>query len=129
MKLHVLLLACIAALLIAGCSRYANPKGVYAEASRLTGGDPHTGPQRINHYGCGGCHTIPGIQGAKGLVGPPLTRIRSRTYLAGELPNTPDNLIRWIRQPHSVEPHTAMPDMGVTEQDARDIAAYLYTLH
>ena len=94
----------------------------------MTGGDPHTGKLKIRNYGCQACHTIPGIPGADSLVGPPLTNIGSRMVLAGELPNTPANLEHWIQHPHAVEPHTLMPEMGVTEQDSRDIAAYLYTL-
>jgi cytochrome c1 len=71
---------------------------------------------------------VPGVDGANGLVGPPLGTIGERTYLAGQLPNNADNMIRWIRFPQSVESGTAMPDLNVTERDARDIAAYLYTL-
>jgi cytochrome c len=65
---------------------------------------------------------------ARATVGPPLVAIAVRTYLAGELPNTPANMQEWIRHPRVVEPRTAMPDTGVTDGDARDIAAYLYTL-
>jgi cytochrome c len=97
-------------------------------ARRLTGGEPDRGPVLIRKYGCSTCHTIPGVPGADGMVGPPLDRIAGRTYLAGRLPNTPENLLRWIREPQSISPGTAMPQMGVTEQDGRDIAAYLYTL-
>ncbi len=82
----------------------------------------------VRQYGCETCHTIPGIRGARGLVGPSLDRIGARVYLAGALANTPENLIRWIRDPHGIDAHTAMPNLGVGEQDARDIAAYLYTL-
>jgi cytochrome c1 len=71
---------------------------------------------------------IPGIREARGLVGPPLTSIGSRVYLAGRLPNTPDNILKWIQHPHQVDEQAAMPDTGVTDADARDIAAYLYTL-
>lgn len=78
--------------------------------------------------GCGSCHTIPGIYTARGLVGPPLMFFSRRTMIAGELPNTPDNLVRWIRDPKLVEPGTAMPDLGLTDREARDVAAYLYTL-
>lgn len=97
-------------------------------ARRLTGGEPEHGPALIRKYGCSTCHAIPGVPGADGMVGPSLDRIASRTYLAGRLPNTPENLLRWIREPQSISPGTAMPQMGVTEQDGRDIAAYLYTL-
>ena len=96
-------------------------------ARQLTGGDPSRGKSAISRYGCGTCHTIPGIS-AGGQVGPPLSNIGERVYLAGQLPNTPDNMIRWIREPQKVERGTAMPDMHVSEKDARDMAAYLYTL-
>ncbi|HYH09588.1 MAG TPA: cytochrome c oxidase assembly protein [Thermoanaerobaculia bacterium] len=97
-------------------------------ARQLTGGDPDRGKDAIRSYGCGACHTVPGVKAARGLVGPPLHNIGSRMYLAGQLPNTPDNMKRWIREPQSIEKDTAMPNMNVTAEDARDIAAYLYTL-
>lgn len=97
-------------------------------AAEMTGGDPARGREHIRRYGCATCHTIPGIPEADSLVGPPLTRIAARTYLAGRLTNSPGNMIRWIRDPRGVDPQTAMPNLGVTEQDARDIAGYLYTL-
>lgn len=94
----------------------------------MTGGVPRRGRVILRKYGCHACHTIPGVEGARGTVGPPLDRLGSRPYLAGRLPNTPENLLRWIRDPQGIEPGTAMPNMHVTEQDGRDIAAYLYTL-
>lgn len=96
--------------------------------SVYTGGDPHRGKVLIDQYRCGACHIIPGIRNANGLVGPPLLWWGQRTYIGGELPNTPDNLVRWIMSPKSVEPGTAMPELGVSEQQARDMAAYLYTI-
>ena len=96
--------------------------------SLVVNGNPLRGRELIVHYGCGACHTIPGIYTARGLVGPPLYFWSRRTIIAGELPNRPANLIRWIRNPPSVEPGTAMPNLGVTRRQARDIAAYLYTL-
>jgi cytochrome c1 len=101
---------------------------VRQEAARLTGGDPDRGVSAIGTYGCGSCHTIPGVRGATAMVGPPLSQIARRSYLAGQLPNTPANMVRWIQHPRQVEPGTAMPEMNVTEQDAKDIAAYLYGL-
>ena len=98
------------------------------QAVTLTGGDPDKGIAAIGRYGCGSCHEIPGIRSAHGTVGPPLARIAVRTYLAGRLSNTPANMMHWIQHPQHVERGTAMPDMGVTEGDARDIAAFLYTL-
>ena len=94
----------------------------------VPGGNAQRGTQRIAQYGCAACHTIPGVKNANGNVGPPLTRIGDRTYIAGMLRNTPPNLVRWIREPQAVVPGNAMPNMGVSEADARDIAAYLYTL-
>jgi len=94
-----------------------------------TGGDWHRGKELIDQYRCGACHVIPGVRHANGLVGPPLLWWGRRTYIAGELPNSPENLVRWIRSPKSVEPGTAMPDLGLSDQEARDVAAYLYTLH
>ena len=94
----------------------------------VPGGDAQRGTEWIAHFGCGGCHTIPGVQGANGNVGPPLTGIGERIYIAGMLRNTPAALVRWIRAPQSVVPGNAMPDMGISEAQARDIAAYLYTL-
>jgi cytochrome c len=97
-------------------------------APEIRGGDPERGRQLLQQYGCNSCHTIPGVRQADGLVGPPLTRFGARSYIAGELPNNADNLQRWIRDPQSVEPGTAMPNLGVSALDARDITAYLYTL-
>ena len=97
-------------------------------ASELTGGDPEKGRHALVKYGCDTCHTIPGLLTATATVGPPLMQIGLRSYLAGRIDNTPENMIKWIRQPRSVDPQTAMPETGVTESDGRDIAAYLYTL-
>jgi len=99
-----------------------------SQVKRMTGGDPKLGRLKIRNYGCHACHTIPGVTGAHALVGPPLVHWSRRVFIAGELPNTAENLTKWIQHPPQVEPKTAMPDMGVTEQDSRDIAAYLYTL-
>jgi mono/diheme cytochrome c family protein len=90
--------------------------------------DAARGRRAIHQYACLSCHAIPGMVGANAPVGPPLGGIGARTIIAGVLPNTPDNMVRWLRAPRSVNPHSAMPDLGVTEQDARDIAAHLATL-
>jgi cytochrome c oxidase assembly factor CtaG len=119
----ILLLPLLA--LVTACGAGA---GVREEARTLTGGEPDRGVAAIGRYGCGSCHTIPGIRGATGSVGPPLAAIASRGYLAGQLSNSPSNMMRWIQHPQHVERGTAMPEMGVTENDARDITAYLYTL-
>jgi cytochrome c2 len=98
------------------------------EAAVMTGGAPSRGPALLRKYGCQTGHTIPGVDGADGLVGPPLDGIASRSYIAGVLTNAPANMIRWISDPKAVDPLTAMPNTGVSPVDARDIAAYLYTL-
>lgn len=94
----------------------------------VVSGNPQRGKEIIQGYGCGSCHTIPGVHDAKGLVGPPLLYFSRRTMIAGELPNTQENLVSWIEHPRQVEPKTAMPDLGLTEDQAYDVAAYLYTL-
>ena len=99
-----------------------------AAPPNAAGGDAAAGRQAIVEFGCGTCHTIPGVTGANGLVGPPLTDFASRATIAGELPNTASQLERWITSPQTVEPTTDMPDMGVPQAAARDIATYLYTL-
>ena len=97
-------------------------------AAEMTGGNPQRGKQIVRNYGCSTCHTIPGVTGADGKVGPPLEGIATRAYLAGRLPNTRENMIRWIQTPRSIDPETIMPNMGVSENDARDITSFLYTL-
>jgi cytochrome c len=89
-------------------------------------GDRARGAQLIQAYGCGACHYVPGIREARAKVGPPLTDFAERAYIAGNLPNTPANLSRWIRNPQAVEPGTAMPNLGVSSEEAADIVAYLY---
>jgi cytochrome c len=91
-------------------------------------GDPQRGAELVKNYGCGGCHDIPGIANAEGNVGPPLHRIATRTYIAGFLRNSPENMAFWIQDPQRVLPGNAMPQMGIPPNDARDIAAFLYTL-
>ena len=113
---------------LAGCDSNGGPSAIEKKAAEMTGGEPSRGKDIIRRYGCSSCHTIPGVEGARGQVGPSLEGIASRAYLAGKLPNTPENMIKWIREPQEVQPGTAMPELGVTEQDGKDIAAYLYTL-
>jgi len=90
--------------------------------------DSGHGKALMQSYGCGSCHTVPGIAGATGLVGPPLTQFARRVYVAGMLRNTPDNLMNWLKDPQAIVPGNAMPNLGVTPRDARDMAAYLYTI-
>lgn len=112
----------VAASLLAGCS------GGPSAPVRSGVGDARWGAILITRSGCGSCHAIPGIQNADGMVGPPLTGFARRTIVAGILPNTPPMLVRWIRYPQEVAPGNAMPDGGLSDAQAHDIAAYLYTL-
>lgn len=114
----------VAAAVLGACGE----PGSFDTARRLTGGEPARGRQAILDHGCHTCHTIPGVPGADGQVGPSLAGLARRISVAGRLPNEPDELVRWIRHPQHVEPGTLMPDMGIDEETARDIAAYLYTL-
>jgi len=97
-----------------------------ALAESLTGGDAAYAPGLLTRYGCGGCHTIAGVPGADGRVGPALEGLLQRVYIGGTLQNTPDNLVAWLVDPLRFSPHTAMPPTGIRGQEARDIAAYLY---
>ena len=111
--------AALALTLLVACSRREPGSGIVGDAAR--------GQAMIVKYGCTSCHIVPGVRG-NGLVGPPLTHMARRGYIAGRLTNVPQRMIDWIRSPQKISPGNAMPDVGVTEKDARDIAAYLYTL-
>ena len=99
---------------------------VMAEAA--TGGDPDRGKQATLKHGCGACHTIPGVSGSAGEVGPELKAITQRAEIAGVLPNDPSSMMAWIRHPQQVLPGVGMPEMNIPEGEVRDIAAYLYTI-
>jgi cytochrome c2 len=116
----------LAVLLAAAATAACNLRS--AQVPIVEGSDAQRGKAAIGRYGCGSCHTIEGVSGARGLVGPPLTGIGAREFVAGVLPNTPENLMRWIRDPHAVDEKTAMPVLGVSSQDATDIASYLYSI-
>ena len=97
-------------------------------AQAITGGSVTRGQTAFANFGCGSCHAIKGVPQASGKVGPPLDGVGDRVILAGRLKNTPQNMQTWIRDPRSVDPQTAMPYLGLNEQQARDISAFLYTL-
>ena len=97
-------------------------------AQAVAGGHPDAGRDLLARHPCINCHVIPGVPASRGVVGPPLSRWAGRAYIGGRVPNTPDTLVQWIRNAPSFDPEVAMPDMGVSDQDARDMAAYLFTL-
>jgi cytochrome c2 len=96
-------------------------------AAAITAGDPTRGEAMFIQYGCGSCHAVKGVRTATGSVGPPLDGVALRVIIGGHLANNPRNMQRWIRHPQHVSPGTAMPDLNVGGEDARDITAFLYT--
>ena len=98
------------------------------QAEKAPGGNAAAGRAALERYQCGVCHVIPGVAGANGLVGPPLTQYAKRVYIAGKLPQDPALLARWIQDAPALDNGTAMPNVGVTAPDARDMVAYLYQL-
>jgi len=112
------LLCCLIA---TGCKQTAP-----AVEANSVAGDPARGQHLLATYGCAACHRIKGVAPGQNPVGPDLRSVADNSYLAGVLPNTQQNMVRWLMHPRSLSPGTAMPELGVTEQDARDMAAYLY---
>jgi cytochrome c2 len=112
----------IATLLLAACGERGTAESI------ATIGDAERGRIALTQYACHACHMIPGITGSKVYVGPSLQGLATRPTIAGDIPNTPGNLVRWIRGPQAIDAQTAMPDMGVSERDARDMTAYLARL-
>lgn len=112
-------LAPVLAPALSGCTGEPRP------TMRIEGGDAAAGRLAMERYGCASCHAIPGLMSHGANVGPPLANMGSRGYVAGVVANTPENLVRWLQEPTAIAPRTAMPDLGVSEREARDIAAYL----
>lgn len=123
------LLVALSAILLIGAGVMA---GHYRENKKvelariLTGGDAKRASWLMIRYGCAGCHTIDGVAGADGQVGPPLKGLMERVYIGGTAPNTGENLVTWLLDPQRFSPHAAMPPAGLQDSEARDIAAYLY---
>jgi cytochrome c2 len=112
-------LACALALaLLAGCGEGQG------SASTLQG-NPERGRAALAQHACRACHIIPGVSGPETYVGRSLADLAERRFIAGGLPNNQANLVRWIRNPQAIDPHTAMPAMGVSERDALDMSAWL----
>jgi cytochrome c2 len=97
-------------------------------AEAMTGGSAARGRRTALRYGCNGCHALSRTAAAAGMVGPPLTDIAARAEIAGKFPNTPERMTAWLRFPQEMAPGCGMPDQGISDAEARDIAAYLYTL-
>jgi cytochrome c2 len=106
-------------LALAGCTERA--------ADPALSGDARRGKIALTQYACNACHMVPGVTGSEVYVGRPLQGLAGRKFIAGHVPNTQENLMKWIRNPREIDPETAMPVLGVSEADARDISAYLLT--
>jgi cytochrome c2 len=118
----------VAAALIGLVYEYAEKRmSMRGHAEAETGGDPRRGEAMFIQYGCGSCHALTDVRTATGMVGPPLEGVALRVIIGGHLANTPENMQRWIRDPQQVSPGTAMPNLNVGREDARDITAFLYT--
>jgi cytochrome c len=112
----------VATVVIAGCN------GDAPAAVDVPDGDPDAGRELIMAYQCGECHRIPGVDGAEGRTAPGLQVWPNRAFVAGGLPNTPENVMRFIQDPSGTMAGSPMPDLGVSEEEARHITAYLFTL-
>lgn len=118
------LLIVVTLLALAGC----NKRYERNEVSEVTGGNPQRGEKLVQQYGCQACHTISALPGPRGVVGPPLDHIAVRGYIAGKLPNNAQTMELWLQNPQKLDPQNAMPNLGISAPDAKDIAAYLFTL-
>lgn len=114
--------AIVVAFLVVGCT------APMTRSQQVGAGEPEIGRRLLSERGCVGCHVVPGVAATPAYVGPPLDHWGRRSYIAGALPNNQENLVRWITSPQEVEPGTAMPDVGINEQEATNIAAYLLSL-
>jgi cytochrome c1 len=114
---------CALLLGLSGCGQEEAPAH-----HRILGGNPERGRLTMGKIGCGVCHEIPGIRGARGIVGPSLARFGVRALVGGVVPNRPEQLVRWVRDAPSLAPNTGMPSLPLSEDEARDVAAYLYSL-
>ncbi len=112
-------------LLTSACDTEPAPGGLHQQ---VVGGDSRAGRPAFRRYGCSACHVIPGIPGATGTAGPPLDGWAQRRFIAGAIANDAESLVLFIIEPQQVRPGSAMPNLEVTEADARNMAAYLYTL-
>jgi cytochrome c len=117
---HLRVALLVASMMLAACISERD------QEPRVRGGDPDEGREALARYECGVCHVIPGIAAAVGKVGPALDDYSHRAYVAGKFPNEPETLVRWIIDAPSMASQTAMPAIAMSEQEARDMAAYLY---
>lgn len=116
-----LFVAVVAGPVLAACAEKDPPRVV-------SGADAARGRAIVERVGCAACHETPDISWPRGRLGGTLAGFGERTMIAGRLPNQPDTLVQWVRDAPSLDPATGMPAQPLTEAEARDVAAYLYTL-
>ena len=116
----------MAALLV--CAALASGCAKEKPASRVAGGDPERGRLLVQQYQCAACHFIPEVQGPNGDAGPSLQSMGRMSYIAGSIPNQPENMIRFLQNPPAVKPGTLMPALGISNDEARHMAAFMYSL-
>jgi len=119
------LLGCALSLLLSACDSAHSPP---PPASPAAIGNAERGHRLLAQFQCGACHQIPDVPAARSYVGPSLANLGRQSYIAGQFANQPETLVRWIVDPQAMLPGTAMPAMGVSPDQARDMAAYLYGL-
>jgi cytochrome c len=110
------------------CAALASGCAKEEPASRVVGGDPERGRLLVQQYQCAACHFIPEVQGPNGDAGPSLESMGRLSYIAGSIPNQPENMIRFLQNPPAVKPGTLMPALGITDDEARHMAAFMYSL-
>jgi len=118
----------LALLVAAGISGVACGPNRVEAARALTGGEPERGRELARRYSCGSCHVIPGVSEDTRKLGPTLEGVARREKLGGQVANTPENMKLWIKDPHAMKRGSAMPKLGVSSDDARDLAAFMYVL-
>lgn len=130
MKRTVLALSLLA---VSACGRTetpsmpAAPKPPATAQTTVTSG-LENGKLLMQQYGCLTCHIVPGIDGPRGMVGPSLEAFASRPKILDKIPNTDENLVSYLQNPSAIDPQTSMPNLGISAEEAKDIAAYLATL-
>jgi len=101
----------------------------FKRGARMTGGNPELGRKKLAQHSCISCHVIPGVPKGDGKSAPSLANWAGRRAFLNTYPNTPDNLEKWLEAPSHRKPGTAMPDLNVSPQDSRDMAAYLFSIN
>lgn len=112
-------------LIVTGCGLITSSQDARVEE---TGGNIARGEDLVRTHGCVACHSVPGMASVDNGYGPGLDGFADRRLIGGSAENEPDTLIQFLMSPRSVNPDTAMPTIGLSEEEARDIATWLYTL-